>query len=390
MQSGAINRAIAVLVAMFAATGLTHGAGDSQDKIKSAVDAAVEPVIEKYNVPGMAVGITVAGKAAVFSYGVASKETGRPVTRDTLFELGSVTKTFTATLAAYAEVSGELSLSDKTSKYLSSLRDTKFGKLSLLHLGTHTAGGLPLQVPDNIRSNEDLMRYFQTWQPTYPPGTYRTYTNPGIGTLGLIAAKSMGQEFTALMEERFLPALGLKSSYINVPKAKMPEYAQGYTKQDVPVRMSVGVLSSEAYGIKTTAADMLRFLEANMKLLSLDQRLQRAISATHIGYFKAGVMTQDLIWEQYAYPVELKTLLEGNSPEMIFQAIPVTEIKPPQAPLENAWINKTGSTNGFAAYVAFVPQKRLGIVLLANKNFPIAERVAAAYKILTSLTAAEN
>ena len=88
----------------------------------------------KYNIPGMAVGITVAGKPYVFNYGVASTETRQPVTRDTLFELGSITKTFTASLASYAQVCGYLSLSDKTSKYLPSLQDSKFGNVTLLNL----------------------------------------------------------------------------------------------------------------------------------------------------------------------------------------------------------------------------------------------------------------
>lgn len=380
----------AIFLAAFATTVVSHAADNSQNGIESAVDMAICPLMAKYNIHGMAVGIIVAGKPALFSYGVASTETKQPVTNATLFELGSITKTFTATLAAYAQASGYLSLSDKTSKYLPSLRNTRFGEVSLLNLGTHTAGGLPLQVPDNIRNNEELMHYFEQWQPTYPPGTHRTYTNPGIGTLGLITAKSMGQDFTALMEERLFPALGMKSSYINVPSAKLADYAQGYTREDTPIRMAAGILSSEAYGIKTTAADMIRFVEANMNLLSLDQKVQQAIRETHTGYFNAGVMTQDLIWEQYPYPVALKTLLEGNSPDMIFNATPVTEIKPPQEPQEEVWINKTGSTNGFGAYVAFIPKKRLGIVILANKNFPIDERVTAAYKILTSLPAMKN
>jgi beta-lactamase class C len=229
------------------------------------------------------------------------------------------------------------------------------------------------------------MEYFKNWRPTYQPGTYRTYANPGIGTLGLITAKSMGQDFAALMERLLFPGLGMKSSYINVPEAKMAEYAQGYTKDDAPIRMATAVLSSEAYGIKTTAADLVRFAEANMRSIGLDKNLLRAITETHTGYFKAGPMTQDLIWEQYPYPATLTALLEGNSPTMIYNATPVTRISPPEEPREDVWINKTGSTNGFGAYVAFVPQKRLGIVILANKNYPNEERVTVAFQILAAL-----
>jgi len=92
-----------------------------------------------------------------------------------------------------------------------------------------------------------------------------------------------------------------------------------------------------------------------------------------------------LIWEQYPYPVELKQVLAGNSDAMAYQATKVIELNPPLQPQANALINKTGSTNGFAAYVAFVPAQKLGIVILANKNYPIAPRVTAAYQILTQL-----
>jgi beta-lactamase class C len=202
--------------------------------------------------------------------------------------------------------------------------------------------------------------------------------------LGLITAKSMGQGFTALMEQRLFPALGMKSSYVDVPEAKMADYAQGYTEEGAPIRMTVGVLSAETGGIKSTAADMIRFVEANMNLIKLDEKLQRAITDTHTGYFKAGVMTQDLIWEQYPYPVDLKTLLEGNSPAMIFDAMPVTEITPPEEPRKDVLLNKTGSTNGFGAYVAFIPEKLLGVIILANKNYPIDDRVTTAHQILAA------
>jgi beta-lactamase class C len=120
----------------------------------------------------------------------------------------------------------------------------------------------------------------------------------------------------------------------------------------------------------------------------LDEPLRRAIAETHTGYFQAGPMTQDLIWEQYPYPVALQTLLDGNSPAIIYNPTPVTKIDPPQKPRRDVLINKTGSTNGFSAYVAFVPAKGVGIVILANKSYPIGERVAAAYQILTALAPA--
>lgn len=358
--------------------------GPARSSIERAVDHAIRPMMAKDQIAGVAVGVIVDGKPQVFNFGVASTQTRKPVANDTLFELGSVSKTFTATLTSWAQVNGQLSLSDSVGKYLPTLRGSPFGNLSLLNLGTHTPGGLPLQVPDEIENDAQLMRYFKAWRPQYAPGTYRTYTNPGIGTLGLIAAKSMNDDFTSLIEQRLFPALGLKHSFIDIPVEHVSDYAQGYTKDGKPIRLKGGELAPEAYGVKSTAADMLRFIEANMNLIELDAPLQRAIADTHTGYFKAGPMTQDLIWEQYPYPVTLNSLLEGNAPSMVTNGIPVTAIDPPLPPMNNVWINKTGSTNGFGAYVAFVPAKRLGIVILGNRNFPIADRVAAAHEILTS------
>lgn len=333
----------------------------------------------------MAVGVIAGKRSYVFNYGMAALASHQRVTDATLFELGSISKTFTATLAAYAEVKGHLSLSDTAGKYLQVLRGSKFGDTTLLELGTHTPGGLPLQVPAEAHNIDELMRYFKRWHPAYPPGTYRTYANPGIGTLGLITAKSMDASFDTLMERRLLPALGLKSTFIHVPPARMADYAEGYARGDSPVRMRPGVLSAEAYGLKSTAADMIHFLQENMGSMALDPQLQRAIAATHTGYFIAGPMTQDLIWEQYPYPVEQQKLLDGNSPAMLFDATPVTRISPPERPRQDVWINKTGSTNGFGDYVAFIPAKRLGIVILANRSYPIDARVKAGYQILTAL-----
>lgn len=363
-----------------------HAAGSREPgQLQRTVDAAIRPAMKASNVPGMAVAVTVGGKRYFFNYGVAAKKGGKSVTENTIFEIGSVSKTFTATLASYAQARGRLSLSDKASKYLPALAGSSFDSISLLDLGTYSAGGLPLQFPDAVTDPEKMVAYFKSWRPDYAPGTHRRYSNPSIGLFGYLAAQSMGQPFDDLMEKTLFPGLGLKHTYIRVPQARMADYATGYTKDDKPTRVSPGVLDSEAYGVKTTAADMIRFVEANMNGAGLDDTLQRAIAGTHTGYFKVGDLTQGLGWEMYDYPARLDSMLAGSSAQVVFEANKVTRLDPPRPAKADVLVNKTGSTNGFGAYVVFVPAQRIGIVMLANKNFPVAARIKAAYQILTAL-----
>ena len=372
------------LICLLITSGCTAST-TNQANVQDIVNNSVQPVIEQYHIPGMAIAVTINGKRHFYNYGVASKETQQPITKQTIFEIGSLSKTFTATLASYAQINGNLSLADNVSNYLPTLQGSSFDNISLLNLGTHTSGGLPLQVPDHVTNTTQLMEYFNSWQPTYQAGTHRSYSNLSIGMLGMITAKSMNESFDDAMEKRLFPELGITNSYINVPANKMKDYAQGYNKQDMPVRLNDGVLASEAYGIKSNTVDLIRFIEANMQLIKLNRKLQRAIDDTHIGYFQAGEMTQDLIWEQYPYPTELQQLLAGNSSTMIYQSANVTELTPPLEPQKNVLINKTGSTNGFSAYAAFIPAKKIGIVILANKSYPIDARVRIAHQILTQL-----
>ncbi|HDR9839560.1 TPA: beta-lactamase, partial [Burkholderia multivorans] len=357
----------------------------TQAHIRQIVTQQVAPAMKQYAIPGVAIGVIVDGKRYVFDYGVMSKDTGKPVTADTLFEIGSVSKTLTATLAADAQEGGELSLSDPVARYVPALNGKPAGALTLLELGTHTAGGLPQQVPDAIHDDATLIGYFDAWRPASVPGTQRVYSNVGIGTLGWITAKAMKRDFAELMERRLFPALGMTHTYIDVPDARRADYAQGYTTDGTPIRMKPGGLWQPAYGVRTTATDLLRFVQANMGGIDIAPRLQRAIERTHTGYFRAGPLTQDLIWEQYPYPVALPTLLEGNASKMLSDAVPAVALTPPLAPQRNVWINKTGSTNGFSTYVAFVPAKRIGFVMLANRRVPNEVRVEIAYRILASL-----
>nr|WP_099982801.1 LRA18 family class C beta-lactamase [uncultured bacterium BLR18]ACH58997.1 LRA-18 [uncultured bacterium BLR18] len=356
--------------------------------LRQAVDAAVGPVMAQFDVPGMAVAVTVDGQPHFFNYGVAARDSKQPVTEATIFELGSNSKTFTATLAAYAQAQGKLALDDHPGKYVPQLQGSALDGATLLHLGTYTAGGFPLQIPDNLKTREQLFSYFQHWKPDAAPGKQRNYSNPSIGLFGHIAGLALGGGFADAAERDLFPQLGLQHTYIRVPQSAMAHYAWGYSK-DQAVRVQPDLFDSEAYGVKSTAADMIRYVQLQIDPSRLAAPMRRAVQATHTGYFKAGPMTQGLGWESYPYPVSLEQLLQGNSTDMAWKPQPVQAIQPVQTAAP-ALYNKTGSTRGFGSYVAFVPSQKIGIVLLANRAYPNDARIKLAYAILNQLAPAAN
>ena len=354
------------------------------DPLRQIVDATIQPLLKEYRIPGMAVAVLKGGQAHYFNYGLANKETGDRVGEQTLFEIGSVSKTLTATLGAYAVVKGGFQLNDKVSQHAPWLKGSAFDGITMAELATYSAGGLPLQFPDEVDSADKMQAYYRHWSPAYPAGTHRQYSNPSIGLFGHLAASSLGQPFEQLMSQTLLPGLGLHHSYLRVPDTAMADYAYGYAKEDKPIRVNPGVLADEAYGIKTSSADLLTFVGANMAGGG-DEALQKAIAMTHTGFYAVGEMTQGLGWESYAYPVTGQALLTGNSPAISLETNPVTGFATPRVMGEQRLYNKTGSTNGFGAYVAFVPARGIGIVMLANRNYPNEARVKAAHAILSKL-----
>lgn len=360
-------------------------AAQADDTLQSRVDETIRPLMAEHDIAGMAVAITHNGQAHYFNYGVARLDDQQPVSSDTLFEIGSLSKPLTATLAALAQATGKLTLADSAGQHWPELRGSQLEHASLLNLGTYTAGGLPLQFPDNVTDPASMLAYYRQWQPEYTAGTHRRYSNPSIGLLGYLAARSMGQPFPTLMEGTLFPAFGMSHSYIQVPAQQMPRYAFGYSKDNQPLRVNPGMLDAEAYGVKTNTRDMLRFVQANLNPAGLNKDLQHAIAITHTGYYRVGEMTQGLGWERYPYPISLERLQAGNSPAMALEAQPATRLEPTQYQPEHSLFNKTGSTGGFGAYAVFVPSQNLGLVMLANKNYPNAARIEAAYAILSAL-----
>lgn len=347
------------------------------------------PVIAEYDIPGLVVGITFRGKQHFYATGLAAREGEIGASPDTIFELGSISKIFNATLAALAEQRGEINLDAPVSDSLPDLKGSAFDGIKLVDLATHVTGGLPLQVPDEAQDVPELIDWLAEWQPPQP-GT-RSYSNVGIGLLGHITGDAMGMPYAQAAEDILFPALGLTSTFVNVPDTAMDRYAYGYDREtNAPIRVNPGVLADEAYGVKSTARDMVRLLDLELGRGDADPALSAALERTREGRAKTAYYTQDMIWEQYPWPTDLGAIEAGNGYDFILSPQPATAITPSLPPQQDVILNKTGATNGFGGYVTLLPAQDLGIVVLANRNYPNEARVRATYDLIENLLAAQE
>jgi beta-lactamase class C ACT/MIR len=357
----------------------------SEKQLAKVVERAVTPLMNAQAIPGMAVAVIYQGQPHYFTFGKADVATNKPVTPLTLFELGSISKTFTGVLGGDAIARDEISLGDPVTRYWPELTGKQWQDIRMLDLATYTAGGLPLQVPDDVTDNASLLRFYQNWQPQWKPGTTRLYANASIGLFGALAVKPSGMSFEEAMTKRVFKPLRLDHTWINVPKAEEAHYAWGY-RDGKAVHVSPGMLDAEAYGIKTNVKDMASWVMANMAPDALqDSSLKQGIALAQSRYWRVGAMYQGLGWEMLNWPVDAKTVVGGSDNKVALAPLPAREVNPPVAPVKASWVHKTGSTGGFGSYVAFIPEKQLGIVMLANKSYPNPARVETAYRILDAL-----
>ena len=359
-------------------------AEDSQRTFEADAAASFEKAIADYDIPGLIVGVTRNGQHQFYQTGLASREDQRSVTPDTLFELGSISKVFNVTLAALAEERGKLSLDAPVSTYLPSLQGSPAGELTLMDLATHHSGGLPLQVPSEAENVDQLVEWLGDWQPSESGA--RSYSNISIGLLGHVTSDAMGMSYADALQKDLLPALGLTNTWINVPSDAADAYAFGYDrKTNAPIRVTPGVLDDEAYGVKSSARDMLKLLDIELANTDVSAEIQDAVSRTQTGQFQTSLFTQAMIWEAYPWPVDQQRLVDGNGYDFILKPQPMHDLVGLSD--EDITLNKTGSTNGFGGYIAMVPSKDLGVVVLANRNYPNEARVRATHDLITRILA---
>jgi beta-lactamase class C len=354
------------------------------DDISRIAESSFGPIIREYAIPGLVVGVTRNGEHSFYTFGLASQADGVEVTPDTLFELGSLSKIFNVTLAALAEERGSLSLDDTVAQHLCTPPCSISGDLTLMDLATHRTGGMPLQIPDSVSSEDELVDWLKNWRPSQPEA--RSYSNISIGLLGYITGQAFEGGYKRAVQDVLFPALGLTNTWIDVPRVKMSQYAFGYDrKTNAAIRVNPGLLDAEAYGVKSSARDMLKVLDAELGVGNIADDLRNAVARTQEPQYRTAYFEQAMIWERYSWPVDPQSMLLGNSPEFVMSPQPTEELISTSVTEQDVILSKTGSTNGFGGYVAVVPSKNMGVVVLANKNYPNEARVKATIALIEAL-----
>jgi CubicO group peptidase (beta-lactamase class C family) len=303
---------------------------------------------------GIVVGLVTPQGARTIAYGTTSKGGSRKAGADTVYDIGSVTKVFTALALADMAGRGEVALDDPVAEYLpkgTRLPRDDARQITLADLATHTAG-LPLR-PSNLAPKDpdnkyagydegDLYEFLAHYKAPHPIGTTYDYSNPGFGLLGLALARRAGTGYDTLIERRILKPLGMADTARRATPSMLRRMAYGYSYDVasadlVPARhWDFGSGVAGAGGYRSTARDLMRLLRAMLGLRP--SPLASAFAAT-IRIRRPGGM-------QPATAIALAWNVLDRDGREIF------------------W--KNGSVGGFRAFVGCDPAARLGVVALAN------------------------
>jgi beta-lactamase class C len=202
---------VAVIGALF-----TSGSAHAQVNVEQIVAQKIQPILPKGGGGGVAVAVRMNGKTSFYNYGMADNAQNRPVTADSIFNLGSVGKVFTTTLLAQAVRQGELSLDDPVAKYVTELqRGDDVRRITLGQLASHTSG-LP-RVPQQYETwhkgrytRPDFVRFLNSWKadPKHEPGQQYLYSNAAMVLLRVALERRFNARFATLMHQRLTGPLG--------------------------------------------------------------------------------------------------------------------------------------------------------------------------------------
>jgi CubicO group peptidase (beta-lactamase class C family) len=246
----------------------------------SELAAIVGSRVAQKRAQGIVIAVLEKGRAPrIVSAGVSGLA-GVPLNGNTLFEIGSVTKTFTGSLLAEMVARGEVKLDDPVAKYLPANVHvpSRGGKqITLLDLATQSSG-LP-RLPANMHpadfgnpyadyTVEQLYEFLNSYKLTRDIGEKYEYSNVGVGLLGYVLSLRAGKPYSELVRERILEPLGMHDTMIELTADAKKRMAQGFDGLGTPVRLWDLPTLAGMGGLRSTANDMLKYLAANLDVNS--------------------------------------------------------------------------------------------------------------------------
>ncbi len=241
------------------------------EPLAERVDALAAPYAQSGAIVGMVVGVRDApGEEIIRGYGDSKP------TADTLYEIGSVSKVFTGVLLAALVRDGGASLDTPVEALLpegSRVPASGERKITLVDLSTHTSG-LP-RMPDNFApkdptnpfadyTEERLLSFLAAAKPARAPGVAYEYSNVGVGLLGWAVARKAGKSYEEYLTEQITAPLGMKSTVVTLTPDTKARLAPGHDMEGKPQANWDLTSLAGAGGIRSTVADMMLFLKANL------------------------------------------------------------------------------------------------------------------------------
>ncbi|HBC71863.1 MAG TPA: hypothetical protein DEG23_00745 [Coxiellaceae bacterium] len=340
-------------------------------------------LMKKHKIPGVAIAIIDHNKSYTYVFGVANNANNTPITNKTIFEVGSITKLFTALLFTKTAGSLNIQLNDTLTEYFPELNKNQFlHKVTFEKLLTHTSG-LPHNAPETIAKSYQVLDYLLHWEPINAIGTRWQYSNIGIGLVGMILQNKSHRTINQLYKEQILEPLGMNPIGVEIDKNFLPELAQSYLEdgKTAPNFFDTQEPYPSAWGLKASIKDMSCFLRAAIGL-NISQDLRQAMQNTQTPRLMVGNMQQGLVWRIHS--IQNKTLLY-EADKMDLGLLPIKWLsKKQQVFCANKLIDKTGAHNGFRSYIAVIPSKQLGIVILLNKSISLGLITNVGRKIIFS------
>lgn len=309
------------------------------------IDSLVDLRVKWGDTPGIAAAVYANGKTTYYSHGFANAETKEMVNSKTLFEIGSITKTFTNLLTALMVEKGKISLDDPIQKFLPAdvkVPESGGKKITIENLAT-ARSGLP-RMPDNFApadnqnpyldyTRKELYQFLNKYTLTREPGSSYEYSNLGMGLLANLLDNQ--KPFSQLIEEGITRPLLMSQTFLNTPDNKLLHVAQGYAG-NIPVKAWTWTNQSVmagAGGLISNTEDMIKFLIAN---LNESGPLGKSLAMTHQPRHDAGGANMEI---GMGWHILNKTIV---------------------------WHN--GGTGGFRSFAGFNPKTKTAVVVLTNSH----------------------